>query len=107
MRSAPKDFPTCMTLTIGMYFHSYTIMYSFVTIQQGVPRGLQGPLAGCGVSPPFSLTLPPEAVQEKRNLHSYKIGKQKRWIIDTTRLRESILSALQLTWSICLSCRDT
>src|SRR6266496_2008393 len=74
MRSAPKDFPTCMTLTIGMYFHSYTIMYSFVTIQQGVPRGLAGPLAGCGVSPPSSPTLPPEAVPEQRNLNSYKIA---------------------------------
>ncbi len=36
----------------------------------GVPRGLQGPLAGCAglrpqVSPPSSPTLPPEAVLEK------------------------------------------
>ena len=36
-----------------------------VTIQQGVPRGLAGPLAGCGGTPPFSLTPPPEAAQEK------------------------------------------
>ena len=27
--------------------------FSQVTIQQGVPRGLQGPLVGCGVSPPL------------------------------------------------------
>jgi hypothetical protein len=37
----------------------------------GVPRDLQGPLAGCGVSPPFSLTPPPEAAQEKGDLNSY------------------------------------
>jgi hypothetical protein len=41
-----------------------------VTIQQGVPRGLAGPLAGCGLSPPASLTLPPQAAQEQRNLNS-------------------------------------
>src|SRR6266446_6529534 len=44
---------------------------NIVTIQQGVPRGLQGPLAGCGVPPPFSLTPPPEAAQEKGDLNSY------------------------------------
>jgi len=43
-----------------------------VTIQQGVPRGLAGPLAGCGVSPPYSLTPPPDAAQEKGDLNSYK-----------------------------------
>ncbi len=55
-------------------FASYQILlipFSIVTIQQGVPRGLQGPLAGYGVSPSSSPTLPPEAVQEKRNLKSY------------------------------------
>jgi len=50
-----------------------------VTIQQGVPRGLQGPLAGCGVSPPSSLTPPPEAVQEKGDLNSY-LTWQIRWV---------------------------
>ncbi len=42
-----------------------------VTIQQGVPRGLAGPLAGCGGPPPFSLTPPPEAAQEKGDQNSY------------------------------------
>ena len=67
------------------YFSSFcnlpravTRITSGVTIQQGVPRGLQGPLAGCGVSPPFSLTPPPEAVQEKGDLHSYHLEK---WIL--------------------------
>lgn len=36
----------------------------FVTIQQGVPTGLQGPWVGCGVSPPFP-TSSQEAAQEK------------------------------------------
>ena len=52
---------------------NYRITRQGVTIQQGVPRGLAGPLAGCGVSPPFSLTPPPQAVQEKGDLKSYKI----------------------------------
>jgi hypothetical protein len=42
-----------------------------MTIEQGVPRGLQGPLAGCGVSPPSPPTLPPEAAREKKDLNNY------------------------------------
>jgi len=42
-----------------------------VTTQQGVPRGLLGPLAGRGVSPHFLLNPPPKAAQAKRNLSSY------------------------------------
>src|SRR5258708_35526632 len=42
-----------------------------VTMQQGGPRGLQGALPGCGVSPPFSLTPPPEAAQGKGDLNHY------------------------------------
>jgi len=47
-----------------------------VTSQQGVPRGLAGPLVGCGVPPPFSLTPPPEAAQEKGDLHSYEDNRK-------------------------------
>ncbi len=42
-----------------------------VTLEQGVARGLQGPLAGCGVSPLLSLIPPPKAAQNKRDLKSY------------------------------------
>jgi len=45
-------------------------------MQQGVPRGLAGPLAGYGVPPPFSLSPPPEAAQEKGDLNSYKISQR-------------------------------
>ena len=55
-----------------LFLHYEAYPRKMVTIQQGVPRGLAGPLAGCGVSPPFSLTPPPEAVQEKGDLHSYE-----------------------------------
>ncbi len=43
------------------------IITYYVTIQQGVPMGLQGPLAGYGVSPP------PQAAQEQGKLNSYLI----------------------------------
>jgi len=42
-----------------------------VIIQQGVPRGLQGPLAGRGVFSPFSSTPSAEAVKEIADLNSY------------------------------------
>jgi hypothetical protein len=44
----------------------------FATIQQGVPRGQQGPLEGCGVSPPIIPFPSPEAAQEKKDMISNK-----------------------------------
>jgi hypothetical protein len=48
------------------------ITYKRVSIQQGVPRGLVGPLAGCGVPPLLFLLPPPEVAQEKKGLNIYK-----------------------------------
>src|SRR6266566_2341769 len=62
-----------------------------VTIQQGVPRGLQGPLAGCGVSPPFSLTPPPEAAQEKGDLNSYVLCLLHDFAEKTSVLKNSCM----------------
>gem|GEM_PF-6979893 len=56
-----------------MFFPPGQVHMALVPIQQGVPRGLAGPLAGCGVPPPFSLTPPPEAAQEKGDLNSYRL----------------------------------
>jgi len=52
-----------------------------VTIQQGVPRGLAGPLAGRGVSPPFTSTPPPEAAQEKGDLNSHGYQNSEQYAI--------------------------
>ena len=61
-----------------MFFPPGQVHMALVTIQQGLSRGLAGPLAGCGArkpggfqGPPFSLTPPPEAAQEKGDLNSY------------------------------------
>jgi NADH:ubiquinone reductase (H+-translocating) len=60
-----------------------------VTIQQGIPRGLQGPLAGCGVPPPFSLIPPPEAAQEKGDLNSYGDSYVSEEVTDMQEMPET------------------
>src|SRR5260221_11270207 len=47
----------CTTLPFMSSFSTRFLIdsYKFVTSQQGVPRGLQGPLAGCGARKPGGL----------------------------------------------------
>src|SRR6266404_570711 len=63
----------------------------------GVPRVLQAPLAGCGVSPPSSPTLLPEAVQEKKDLNSYQRS--------TVGQSSNYASVAYCLVSCCLVCR--
>src|SRR5258708_8491844 len=52
--------------------------------------GLQAPLAGCGVSQPFSLT-PPEAAQEKGDLNSYVLCLLHDFAEKTSVLKNSCM----------------
>jgi hypothetical protein len=59
-------------LTLSKHNTSELNTQGLVTLEQGVARGLAGPLAGCGVSPLLSLIPPPKAAQKKTDLNSYK-----------------------------------
>src|SRR5258708_36017582 len=50
----------CTTLPFMSSFSTRFLIdsYKFVTSQEGVPRGLQGPLAGCGARKPPRLPCP-------------------------------------------------
>src|SRR5258708_32472893 len=63
-----------------LHSSSLSLFNKYCNYSAGVPRSLQGPLAGCGVSPPFSLTPPPpdaagECDSQANQRHSQYRGK--------------------------------